>query len=349
MPELTPNPAFMHRCLELARLGQGRVGNGALVGAVLTRGDRVIAEGFHAGYGEAHAEQALFQVFNDEVLPEDVLYVNLEPCCHQGKTPPCTNLLIEKGVKTVVYGMPDPDLRVSGKGIAHLIQSGVRAVGPFDRGLCENLNKGFVQVRKYRRPYVTLKKAISADGKIANADRTPMKITSKEEDAWAHQFLRARHDAILVGIGTILSDNPQLNIRIDQYNKFPFQIGLNEKKVIQNNFINPYKIILDPQCKIPPDARVVSDQASRTILCLTPETADQEKTKIELLEKKRGVRIVRIPLDDDHFDWTALWHVLITPQGDFHGITSILVEGGVKTWQAFRSAGFVDEEVLLCG
>ncbi|NOS68267.1 MAG: bifunctional diaminohydroxyphosphoribosylaminopyrimidine deaminase/5-amino-6-(5-phosphoribosylamino)uracil reductase RibD [Candidatus Peribacteraceae bacterium] len=349
MSELTPNPAFMHRCLELAALGRGRVGNGALVGAVLVRHGKIIGEGFHAAYGEAHAERALLDAFNGQVLPEDVLYVNLEPCCHQGKTPPCTNILIERGVKTIVYGMVDPDPRVTGKGIAHLIQSGVKVVGPFDRELCENLNKGFIQVRKNQRPYITVKKAVSSDGKIANHDGSPMKITSKEQDTWSHRFLRARHDAILVGVGTVITDNPQLNIRFDQTNDISLMEGLNRNIFRSKNSIQPYRVILDPAMKISLDAKVVSDaQASRTILCVTPEAADREQGKVAVLQK-RGVRIVRIPLQGDHFDWEALWRALITPVEDYHGLTSILVEGGEKTWEVFKKAGFMNEEVILTG
>ncbi len=347
MSDVTPDPAFMHRCLSLASLGRGRVGNGALVGAVLVRDDRIIAEGFHATYGGPHAERVLLESFTGEVLSEDVLYVNLEPCCHQGKTPPCTNLLIDRGVKTVIFGMLDPDPRVMGKGVRLLEKNGVRVIGNFERALCEKMNKGFIQVRRFGRPYLTLKKAITHDGKFAHDDGSKMKITSPQQNAWSHQFLRATHDAILVGVGTILTDNPQLNRRLDQKKETPLIEGLNRDIESEKNTINPYRIVLDPELRIPLSATVVSDtEASRTILCVTPEGIVNAAHKMSAL-RERGVMICGVAHDGDHFDWQQLWDVLIKPRYGYHGITSILVEGGAKTWETFKQANSIDEEVTL--
>lgn len=347
MPDLILNPAFMHRCLSLASLGRDRVGNGALVGAVLVRQGKIIAEGFHRAYGEAHAERALLEAFTGEVLPEDVLYVNLEPCCHEGKTPPCTNILIDRAVKNLAFGMLDPDRRVAGKGVHHLEKNGVRVVGNFDRALCEKLNKGFIHVRRFGRPYLTLKKAITHDGKIAHYDGTKMKITSQQQNVWSHQFLRATHDAILVGVGTILSDNPQLNRRLDQNQEIPFTEGLNRDSESETNTINPYRIVLDPELRIPLSATVVSDaETSRTIVCVSHEGMVKQAQKVAAL-RERGVMVCGVAYDGDHFDWQKLWDALITPRGDYYGITSILVEGGTKTWQSFASFGMVDEDVVL--
>ena len=349
MPHSELNPAFMHRCLDLASQGRGRVGNGVLVGAVLVREGKIISERFHAAYGDAHAERALLEGYEGQIHPEDLLYVNLEPCVHHGKTPPCTDIIIQRSVKTVVYGMQDPDPRVRGKGLEELQRADVTVIGPFERGLCERMNKGFIQVRRYQRPYITLKQAITSDGKIASANGSPMKITSTKQDVWAHTFLRARHDAILVGVGTIISDNPQLNRRFDQNVIFAHLEGLNE--TICNDVISdqPYRIILDPMLNIPQDAHVVSDAiADRTMLCVTPDAALGNAGKCADLQE-RGVRICRIPLEAGHFDWKLLWESMLTPQKGYAGITSILVEGGVQTWEAFRASGFVDEEVTLTG
>ena len=344
-----PYPALMHRCLELARLGQGRVGNGGLVGAVLTHGDTILAEGFHAGYGEFHAERALLDVYDRDITHEDVLYVNLEPCCHHGKTPPCTDIIIERGIKAVVYGMQDPDRRVGGQGIQALEEAGVTVIGPCEKALCESLNKGFIQSRTNHRPYLTIKKAIALDGRTAGEKNTQLKITSKEQDDWSHQFLRARHDAILVGVGTIISDNPQLNIRFNKNTKNWLQSGLNGKKVSVNNFINPFRIILDPDLRIPLDSTVLNDDdRGRTIICISPECETDRESDIAEL-KDAGVRIFSIVLEDGHFDWSSLWDRLLTPEGDYHGMSSILVEGGPKTWATFRDAGVIDEEVTLTG
>lgn len=346
MPELTPNPAFMHRCLDLAEGGRGRVGNGALVGAVLVRQGRIIAEGFHATYGGPHAEQALFSRFTGDVLPEDVLYVNMEPCCHQGKTPPCTNLLIERGVKNVVYGMLDPDPRVSGKGIQSLQTAGIAVIGPVTRALCERVNRGFISVRTRGRPWITLKEARDAQGRICNDDGSFKKITSSEQDAWSHTFLRARHDAIFVGVGSIISDNPQLNIRFERKVKFTQMEGLNESMNNQKNSFQPYKIVLDPQGRMPLDANVVLQSPEKLVVCL--EEGQRHVQDAKALAA-RGVRVLPLPLSGDRFSWQGLWNALMTPLHDFPGITSVIVEGGRKTWASFRADHLIDEEITMIG
>lgn len=323
---------FMQRCLELAARGQGTVGNGALVGAVLVRDGNIIAEGFHDHFGRPHAERMLLENFEQKISSIDTLYANLEPCCHRGKTAPCTDLIVERGIKNVVIGMCDPDTRVSGKGIEQLRAQGVTVTGPVLRSECEWLNRGFISVRTYCRPWITLKQARTRDGRTANADGSSLKITSKEQDIFSHTFLRATHDAILVGVGTIIKDNPKLDAR--------FTEGKN------SGFTNPRRIILDPHLRIPVVARVVTDpDANRTIVVTAPDS-DQMK-RAELLE--RSVRVVDVSLECDSFDWPELWKKLITPDGDYHGLTSILVEGGQKTWEAFRSAGMVDAEVVCIG
>lgn len=339
----------MHRCLDLAQLGRGGVGNGALVGAVLVRDDRIIAEGYHEGYGMPHAERMLLESFNKEVLPDDVLYVNLEPCCHVGKAPPCTNILIERNVRTVVYGMQDPDPRVAGKGIAALWTAGIESIGPFERALCERVNKGFSTVRREGRPWITLKMAKDGAERINMSNGSSLKITSQEQDAWSHTFLRAGHDAILVGIGTVISDDPSLNIRFDQKKAFSHSLGLNETLNKEKNSIQPYKIILDSSLAISMDAKVVQDDVADRTLVITSQIArEKNKSKIAALER-RGVSVRVIPLAGDYFEWQALWKDLLTPRTGFDGITSMLVEGGQKTWDSFMQAGVIDEHVILRG
>lgn len=330
------NAEFMHRCLQLASGGRGNVANGAMVGAVLVRDGKVIAEGFHAGYAQAHAEAQLFERFTGKVEPSDILYVNLEPCCHQGKTPPCTNLLINKGVKTVVYGMLDPDVRVAGKGIAELQAAGVNVIGPMERARCEYFNRGFISVRSAERPWITLKRAQTLYGVIAHDDGKPMKITSPEQDAWSHQWLRGTHDAILVGVGTILSDNPRLNRRCDQNNHC--MEGSNEK-------YQPYKIVLDSSLRVPEDAKVVMEDSEHLIVITSPSAAEE---KIAALQK-RGVRVFKVPVKNECFEWKKLWGALTSPQDNFFGITSLLVEGGARTWECFESQRQFDERVELVG
>jgi len=320
---------FMQRCLALAERGRGSVGNGALVGSVLVRDEKIIAEGFHEQFGGPHAERVLLEKFEQKIYSDDVLYINLEPCCHHGKTPPCTDLILERGIKHVVIGMSDPDPRVSGKGIAQLRASGVNVTGPVLRSECEWLNRGFISVRTNHRPWITLKQAQTRDGKTANADSSPLKITSKEQDIFSHTFLRATHDAILVGVGTIIKDDPRLDARF----------SLAQKKY------QPWRIILDPTLRIPLTSRVVTDeQRTRTIIVTE---AERGKAYADLVA--RGVIVLPCDLIDGAFSWNDLWKCLLTSREGFDGLTSILVEGGTGTWEAFAGAKIVDSSVTVIG
>lgn len=336
---------FMRRCLELAEKGRGKTGINPMVGSVLVRDGTIIAEGFHEAFGKVHAERQLFEKSDQKISSKDVLYVNLEPCCHtEKKTPPCTQMIVEQGIKTVVYGMRDPNPAVSGKGIELLRSKGVEVIGPMLPAESMRLNRGFISLMAKGRPWITLKEARTVDGRIANADGSMMKITSNEQDAWSHAFLRARHDAILVGVGTIVKDDSRLTVRLPltpacrQAGPTPSPKGRGEHCL--------QRIILDPALHIPLTAKVVqAPLVARTIIIVAPGY-DQEKSK-EL--ESRGVTVTEISVHDGIFDWLQLWKALTTPNEDFYGISSILVEGGAKTWAAFRKAGMVDEEVLLLG
>lgn len=328
----------MHRCLALARRGRGFVGNGALVGSVLVRDGGIIAEGFHAAFGSAHAERDLLTYFDGDIRPDDILYVNLEPCCHHGKTPPCTDIILERGIKHVVYGMQDPDARVAGEGIALLRSRGVTVTGPVSLPHCERLNRGFISVRKHNRPFITLKQAMTRDGRIAHDDESPLAITSEEQNIWTHTHLRGEHDAILVGVNTIITDNPRLDCRLSTHNGRPSGAPL-----------QPYRIVLDRTLRIPIDARVVTDDhRDRTIIIHAP-IVDHDMDLSASRLRQQGVRLIEVPMSGEAFDWQSLWNALITPEGEYHGLTSILVEGGAMTWEMFKKAGMVDEEVTLIG
>ncbi len=320
---------FMRRCLELAEQGRGRVGNGALVGSVLVRAGKIIAEGFHAGFGMPHAERDLLTKFGGEIQSTDVLYVNLEPCCHHGKTPPCTDILFERGIRTVVVGMLDPDVRVAGQGIALLRDSGVEVIGPVLRAQCEWLNRGFISIRTNGRPWITLKKAQMADGSIAKPDGSPLKITSQDQDTWSHTWLRARHDAILVGEGTVKKDNPSLDIRF-----------LENKKSDQ---INHLRIVLDKNCSTSIESKIIQNSSHNTLVVVSPDAPEANQNFL----RERGVRVVTIPLSNGIFEWSSLWSILPSPTDTFPGLTSILVEGGQRVWDTFKQAGMVDAEILL--
>jgi len=329
----------MYRCLQLASQGRGKVGNGALVGAVLVRNNTIISEGFHAAFGAFHAERTLLTKFSEPITSDDTLYVNFEPCCHNGKTPPCTDIILERGIRRVVYGIKDPDPRVMGKGIELLQSHGISIQTSRLMALCEYMNRGFINVRKNHRPFITLKQAHMPSGSIANADGSPLKITFSDQDDWAHTYLRERHDAILVGIKTILMDDPSLTIR---YAK-PTELNKNSDQYI------PYRIVLDPHLKIQEHAKLVTDSfRHKTIIIYCSETADFDQHKRDRLQKN-NVHVWSIDMRDGSFDWSQLWSLLLSSNGDFHGITSVLIEGGRRTWDLFRRNGFVDEEVTLLG
>ncbi len=250
---------YIRCCLELATKGRGKVKTNPMVGSVLVspstrpsassglaQDDIIVAEAFHEAFGQLHAERALLERYNGQINSDDTLYVNLEPCCHKGKTPPCTDIILEKGVRKVVFGMYDPNPQISGKGIEALRSAGIEVIGPVLSEVCERFNRGFVSVQNNGRPWITLKKAQTRTGQISNKDGSPLKITSQEQDEWSHAQLRAKHDAILVGVQTVINDDPQLTVR---YGDTTFQ---------------PIRIILDPNKRMPKDAKV-SGQDTKVI------------------------------------------------------------------------------------
>ena len=317
---------LMQRCLELAKKGRGKTGSNPLVGSVIVRDDTIIGQGWYEG-GD-HAERIAIKNCDQEIEQGDRLYVNLEPCCHTGKTPPCTDLILESGIGTVIFGMQDPDQRVAGKGIEQLRAQGVEVIGPVLRAECERLNRGYISVRTKNRPYIILKKAQTGDGKVANDDGSKLCITSDEQNTWSHSHLRSKVDAILVGVGTVLIDDPQLTIRLN--------------KKVDQNMRQPNAVILDPHLRIPLDANVVRE--GTVIVRDSAETGKQAEEK-SLADK--GARVITIPRREDHFDFEALWEALDAEED--LSLSSILVEGGPKTWATFQKAGLVDEEITLIG
>lgn len=208
---------MMRRCLTLARCGLHGVGCNPLVGAVITaQSGRIIGEGFHQHYGEAHAEVNAFASIRPEdikELPNATLYVSLEPCAHHGKTPPCADLIIQKGVRRVVCGCIDPYNKVRGRGIARLQEAGVSvSVGILEQE-CLQLNRRFIINQTLNRPYIMLKWAQTANGRLSSDATTPLRISTPWTQRLVHQ-LRASFSAILVGHNTMISDHPKLDVRL---------------------------------------------------------------------------------------------------------------------------------------
>ncbi|HRH37807.1 MAG TPA: bifunctional diaminohydroxyphosphoribosylaminopyrimidine deaminase/5-amino-6-(5-phosphoribosylamino)uracil reductase RibD, partial [Flavobacteriales bacterium] len=203
----------MHRCLRLARNGAGKVAPNPMVGAVLVHHGRVLAEGWHRAFGGPHAEVECLRAFGEGAIPPDaVLYVNLEPCSHHGKTPPCVDLLITRGLKKLVVGCGDPNPVVQGRGAARAREAGMDVITDVLRDECRWLNRRFITAMEQRRPYVILKWAQSVDGYLDDHGRTA-RISSPSTDALVHTW-RSREQAILVGSRTALTDDPSLTVRL---------------------------------------------------------------------------------------------------------------------------------------
>ncbi|MBI5073215.1 bifunctional diaminohydroxyphosphoribosylaminopyrimidine deaminase/5-amino-6-(5-phosphoribosylamino)uracil reductase RibD [Candidatus Woesearchaeota archaeon] len=300
---------YMRRALALAE--QAYPAPNPQVGAVLVKQGKIIGEGYHAASGQPHAEiLALQDAERKNILPDGgTLYVTLEPCSHFGKTPPCVDSIVVAGVKEVVIGCVDQHDVVHGSGVTSLVQAGISVrVGVCGKE-CSALYKNFFHLMNTKRPFVTLKSAFTLDGKISSAKGRQATISS-EDSRMLVQHLRKDHDAVLVGIGTILADDPQLNCRIPCGKQ-------------------PASLIIDSRLRIPLHANVFKN---KSVIIATTSRCDKKKK--ELLEKK-GVRVVvnsgssvDIPL-------------LLRKLPDL-GIMSVLVEGGSEVNASFLAANVVD-------
>ena len=229
------NVKWMHRVLDLARLAEGQTAPNPMVGCVVVKDDREIGSGWHKGPGQWHAEREVLLTLGTRAKGAE-LYVNLEPCCHFGRTPPCTDIIIECGVKRVYIGMVDPDPRMAGRGIAQLKAAGIEVVVGVEERKCRQLNDAYLLARTQHRPRFTAKVACSLDGFICDSFGNSQWITNSESRQAGHR-LRHTHDGILVGIGTILADDPSLNTRCEG--------GQNARP-----------IVLDSNYRTPHDAKV---------------------------------------------------------------------------------------------
>lgn len=235
----------MRRCLELAKKGKGYVAPNPMVGAVIIHKGKIVGEGYHRKWGEAHAEvNAIRSVRQPELLKKSTLYVNLEPCSHFGKTPPCVNLIIEKQIPQIVIGMTDPFPQVSGKGIQILREAGMEVITDVLKAECEDLNKNFITFVNKKRPYIILKFAQSADGYMdkvreINDRQIPVKFSDGFMQVLVHK-MRAEESAIMVGSRTLELDKPQLNVRYWQGND-PVRIKAESAKPLAELMNELYK------------------------------------------------------------------------------------------------------------
>ncbi|MEX2356388.1 MAG: bifunctional diaminohydroxyphosphoribosylaminopyrimidine deaminase/5-amino-6-(5-phosphoribosylamino)uracil reductase RibD [Thermaerobacterales bacterium] len=304
---------WMRRALALAARGRGRTHPNPMVGCVIVKNGAVIGEGFHPRAGESHAEiRAILDAGGEPAVQGATVYVTLEPCCHHGRTPPCTDALLRSHPARVVIAMADPFPAVAGGGIALLRQAGITT----EVGLLEQearlLNEAWLLYVRKHRPFVAIKFAMTLDGKIAAADGSSFWITETAARERAHR-LRDHYDAVLVGVGTVLTDNPRLTCRIAGGR-------------------DPLRVILDSRARTPPDARVLADRS-----VLIAVSADAPAERCQLLAAAGG-RIVTLAQDDGGISLSPLLQRLKE-----RGITSLLVEGGAAVHASFLHAGLVDK------
>lgn len=309
---------WMRRCLQLARLGAGSAAPNPLVGAVLVRNGQVLAEGWHKAAGEPHAEVECLRAWGDAPIPEDaILYVNLEPCSHHGRTPPCADLLVQRNVKTVVIGQTDPFPEVAGRGIRKLNDAGINVIRDVLRDECRWTQRCFLTSVEKHRPCIVLKWARSADGFLdqhPRNERGVQRISSPETDVLVHRW-RAEEQAIMVGSRTVVNDDPSLTLRHVEGRQ-------------------PLRIVLDRNGLTPSTSKVF-DKNNTTLLFTGKSRPTLEVEQINLA------------VDGEPID-----HVL----GELHqrNIRSVLVEGGAELLGHFIRRGLWDEarvitgEVLFC-
>jgi diaminohydroxyphosphoribosylaminopyrimidine deaminase/5-amino-6-(5-phosphoribosylamino)uracil reductase len=302
----------MERALELALLGKGSVNPNPMVGAIIVKNNKIIGEGYHKIFGGPHAEIEAFTNAMEEVK-EATMYVTLEPCAHFGKTGPCANAIVGKGIKEVVIAMKDPNPLVSGKGIKILEENGVKVTVGIMEEKSKKINEVFLHYIMNKTPFCVMKTAMTLDGKISTYSGKSKWITNKESREVVH-MLRNSLSSIMVGIGTILEDNPSLTSRIEG---------------IEN--IDPVRIIVDSKCRIPIDSKVLNIESNSKTIIATTKYASNDRLEAV---KNKGAEILIVPTDkNNHVDLKELMKIL----GEMK-IDSILLEGGgTLNWSALNS------------
>ena len=305
----------MRRAIWLAKKGGGYVHPNPLVGCVVVKDDEIIAEGYHEKYGEFHAERNALTRCKSETKGAS-LYVTLEPCCHYGKTPPCTEIIIEKGIKKVYVGILDPNPLVAGKGVKMLQDAGIEV----EVGICADeireLNKVFLKYITTKRPYVIMKTAMTLDGKIAAFTGDSKWVTNEESRKMVHQ-LRSEMAGVIVGIGTVLADDPMLNVRLD------------------GDHHQPARIVVDSNLRIPIDSQLVKTAMEYRTIIATVVIPSAEGARNLL---NAGCEVLQCDSANGHVDINDLMNKL-----GAMGIDSLLLEGGGTINAAFLEAGCVDE------
>ena len=308
----------MKRVLSLAKIGRGHVSPNPLVGAVIVKNGSIAGEGYHRQFGGEHAEIAALKAAGSSAK-DAVLYCNLEPCSHWGKTPPCTDAIIKAGVRNVIIGMKDPNPLVTGSGIHKLRNNGIKVKTGVLENECKTLNAFYSKYITSKLPFVTVKMAQTLDGKIAKMANTRTQLTAEKAQRFVHS-LRAEYDAVLIGKKTAIIDNPLLTPRL-----------------VSGRV--PARIILDTHLKCKPSLKIFSTAELGSIYIAT---GSQDAERKEYFRKK-GIGIIQIKTDK-----TGFLHLpgFLTELGN-RQITSLLVEGGVEVFTSFLRERLIDRIILL--
>lgn len=304
---------IMQRCMQLAKLGMGKVAPNPMVGAVLLYKDKIIGEGYHEQYGKAHAEVNCIQSvpeYQKHLIKESTLYVSLEPCSHFGKTPPCTQLIIHHKIPRVVISNVDPFPKVSGNGIAQLQEAGIEIITDVGEEDGKELNKRFFTFHEKKRPYIILKWAQTADGFIGLPGNQKVQVSNEYTNRLVHKW-RSEESAILAGTNTALSDDPHLTNRLWSGK-------------------SPVRIVLDKKLRLPEYLHIFDNEVQTLIF------------NAEKQQRRGDTEWINIPFNENVLQ--EILQVLYEKK-----ILSLIIEGGAQTLQSFMNAGLWDEARVITG
>jgi len=304
---------------EIAKRGVGKTSPNPAVGAVLVKNDKIISKGYHKKAGFAHAEINALREAGREARGAD-MYATLEPCSHFGKTPPCTDAIIKAGIKRVFIGMKDPNPLVAGRGIRRLRNAGIKVEIGILENECKNINEAYRKYITTKTPFVTLKLASTLDGRIATCTGESKWITGEAARRFAHK-MRAEADAVMIGIGTVLKDNPALTTRLVKGK-------------------DPVRVVVDSSLRIPISSRVLNREKGAIIVATTKDKGQKEK-KIKALNAK-GTEVLLLPAKDGMVDLTALIQELAKRE-----ITSVMIEGGSNLAASAIKEAIVDKVAIF--
>lgn len=311
---------FMQRCFTLARIGTGYVSPNPMVGCVIVKKGKIVGEGFHEKFGAPHAEiMALLHA--GEKARNSTMYVNLEPCAHYGKTPPCAHAVAKSGIKRVVIATKDPNPLINGKGIAILKKEGIHVEVGLLKKEAESLNEKFFKFMKTRMPFVAVKLAQTLDGRIADIKGDSKWITSEKSREFVHK-LRSEYDAVLIGANTAFKDNPLLTVRLAKGR-------------------NPVRVIIDGRLSLPSSLKVFNTYQAPTWVVTSSRIFKKKFKKVEELSSK-GVRVFNVSSKSGKINPKSILRIFTE-----EGISSVLIEGGADTVNSFIENSLVDKIYLF--